>query len=117
MQKTSTASIKSSSVEKDSKAAALNPTTIMRIIIKHSLGYLFSYLVGYSLQSPSFHMNAVLWYFGSSVLFSSLAASTQPKMKSSAKILLIPFWKTGLFIKRFAFYPPPTHMNPNYEPW
>lgn len=69
MQKTSTASIKSSSVEKDSKAAALNPTTIMIIIIKHSLGYLFSYLVGYSLQSPSFHMNAVLWYFGSSVLF------------------------------------------------
>lgn len=98
-------------------AAPLKATTT---IIKQSLGSLFSYLVG---SCSVTHFKALLSrrtpsssrYFGSSALFVSCGKDAT-EMKSSYKILLIPFWKTLLYIKRFAFYPPPTHMNPNYDP-
>lgn len=88
-------------------------------IIKQSLGSLFSYLVG---SCSVTHFKALLSRRTPSSstlappLFLFLVAKTRPKIKSSYKILLIPFWKTLLYIKRFAFYPPPTHMNPNYDP-
>lgn len=115
MQKTSTTSIKPFSVEKDNRSSFEgnnnNNQTIPWVFIQ-----LFSWFVfGYSLQSPSFQKNAFQQYFGSSALFVSCGKDAT-EMKSSYKILLIPFWKTLLYIKRFAFYPPPTHMNPNYDP-